>query len=337
MSLTRNPYSPPAGNNVPNDVAVGADSVWRIQRPIGVWLIVIGSALLLIVEFSFFGLRLLGSSDARVQAYLDGLPPTWWLVAVGLALLGVLATWTLFTMQITTMRWWLSSIIAAIVMSIFDFFLSRRMWIEVINGTSWLKQVMGDGLLVMIYAYVKQLNARGLLLYANRTTSSSHPLPSEDATQPLLVAGMSAGSVAMGGHLFVATCIMELVSTVGPREYEAAAWPIAFGILSLLLMVSGLGLWWRWPFSRQVHVVSAAGVGYFWGATNGAGLMALGLSWFLLTRASVNRFLASPSVDEEEGSIRTPLSLRVFYWAFFVLFFALLILRPYWEPMIAGA
>ena len=149
----------------------------------------------------------------------------------------------------------------------------------------------------------------------------------DELAQPLIVAAIAAASISIGGTL----CLGLLRHAVaGAPAQEAMAYLLQFRLASFLLLLSGVGLWWRWPAARQINLVATAAVVFLWNLNYLDGLFAGIPSAILLVQPSVNTFMKGV-VLRHYGTpeSETPVSLSIFLWLFFALDIVILFTKPF--------
>lgn len=161
-------------------------------------------------------------------------------------------------------------------------------------------------------------------------TGSAEKVSSEgsgELAQPLIVAAVCGVSVAVAGPIALGA-FRQLFAAGAPDRY--GSYLIELAIAASLLLLSGLGLWWRWPWSRQLNLVGASAVAFLWGTNYLDGILWAIPSAILLVQPSVNAFF-NGAIIRHHGADETltPRSLRVFMLIFFALCIAALFFKPF--------
>ncbi len=112
------------------------------------------------------------------------------------------------------------------------------------------------------------------------------------------------------------------VSHFSARPIDFPWYFAAVVTLSALLLISGVGIWRRWPASRYLNILAAGAIAAILGANLIDGLVALILSAVCLTRRSVNTFFAGMRSSDPAAEIVTPRSLVWFSWLLLVAYVA---------------
>jgi hypothetical protein len=289
-------------------------------RPRGVWVILVGSTTVLladvILSIAYFSL----SSVVPVVAFhnLDRVRVTWWVGAAAVIFLGSFSTWTLFRMRTVTVQWWAATLLFAAAATLFN--LAFGWGITVLKSSWWLLSVVGDVLVAMVLAYTLRLRADGMLHGPAQEARRSEEPP------PLPVAAFATASVSIG--LILAGTVAFLAS----QGLKLNVYEMVLGISSILLAVSGIGLWLRWKAARQLNAIAAALVGLCW-LTNFLGVWAgMGLSVSCLSKRSVSAFfLGMAPTDPAAAEVRVPRGLKIFYWALTCFSLIAMLSLPLWR------
>jgi hypothetical protein len=232
-------------------------------------------------------------------------------------------------MRTATVQWWAATLLFAAFATVFN--LAFGWWITVLKSSWWLLSVVGDVLVAMVLAYTLRLRADGMLHGPAREARRPEEPP------PLLVAAVATASVFIGATVAVALgTVAFLTSRLHPGQGlhapAGAVYPVVLGISSILLAVSGIGLWLRWKAARQLNAIAAAIVGFCW-LTNFLGVWAgMGLSVSCLSRRSVSAFfLGLAPTDPAATEVRMPRGLKIFYWGLACLNLIAMLSLPLWK------
>lgn len=283
-----------------------------VSRPRAVWIIWIGTLAIFVlsplIPITYFSYR-----DRLTPEILQGpdrLGWFWWANLGVLTILGLMSGWTLFQMKTSAVRWLGASLCYGAVVGA---------CLVVISGvragltpSHWLRNMATEIVEALIFAYSLHLRSEGKLSGRMPDTERLRQPP------PLVLAGVAAASISAGARVAITGALLILVNTYSHDTSIQAQWAksycFAIAGSGLLLAVTGIALWKRKTFARELNAVGATLVGLLWGLTPLTTLGALCISAVCLTRRSVNAYyLGLRHDDSAAAEVRSPRTLTIFY------------------------